>query len=114
MHAGYPFPIPKTGYEAMWNHLLRYNGLGYEAKYDNLNVDCRRRARRSPSTADAFWAWPIYDPKQTATLRTDPYWRIKLLYIGPARRAGEALLIVDSVNPLKQPRPGSTCPASAA
>src|SRR5215470_20348066 len=25
--AGYPFPIPKTGAEAIWNHLLRYNGL---------------------------------------------------------------------------------------
>ena len=25
-HAGFPFPIPKTGYEAMWNHLLRFNG----------------------------------------------------------------------------------------
>ena len=23
---GFPFPIPKTGYEAMWNHLLRYDG----------------------------------------------------------------------------------------
>jgi hypothetical protein len=26
--AGYPFPIPKTGSEAIWNHLLRYSGLG--------------------------------------------------------------------------------------
>jgi hypothetical protein len=38
-HAGFPFPIPKTGYEAMWNHLVRFNGQAYEAKYRNLNVD---------------------------------------------------------------------------
>ena len=37
---GYPFPIPKTGSEAIWNHLLRYNGLGYDnPRYENWNVD---------------------------------------------------------------------------
>src|SRR5206468_2660627 len=29
--AGYPFPIPKTGYEVMWNHLMHYKGLGWNA-----------------------------------------------------------------------------------
>ena len=43
-HAGFPFPIPKTGYEAMWNHLVRFNGQAYEAKYRNLNVDANGRA----------------------------------------------------------------------
>ena len=43
-HAGFPFPIPKTGNEAMWNHLVRFNGQAYEAKYRNLNVDASGRA----------------------------------------------------------------------
>ena len=43
-HAGFPFPIPKTGYEAMWNHLVRFNGQAYEAKYRNLTVDASGRA----------------------------------------------------------------------
>jgi Protein of unknown function (DUF1329) len=102
---GYPFPIPKTGAEAMWNHLLRYNGLGYDGpRYENWNVD----AAGAPTLAvqaDAFWAWPIYDPKKTGPISaSDPYWYNKLHYVGPARRNGEALLIIDSVNPLKQPR----------
>jgi hypothetical protein len=42
-HAGFPFPIPKTGNEAMWNHLVRFNGQAYEAKYRNLNVDASGR-----------------------------------------------------------------------
>ena len=42
-HAGFPFPIPKTGYEAMWNHLVRYNGQSYEAKYRNFSVDATGR-----------------------------------------------------------------------
>jgi hypothetical protein len=102
---GYPFPIPKTGSEAIWNHLLRYNGLGYDnARYDNWNVD----AAGVPTlavTADVNWAWPIYDPKKTGTINpTDPYWYSKLQYVGPPRRNGEALLLIDAVNPVKQPR----------
>jgi len=103
--AGYPFPIPKTGAEVMWNHLLRYSGLGYDgSRYENWNVDSAGVPTLAV-TADAFWAWPIYDPKKTGTLKpNDPYWYNKLLYVGPARRNGEALLIIDSVNPLKEPR----------
>ena len=102
---GYPFPIPKTGAEAIWNHLLRYNGLGYDGpRYENWNVD----SAGVPALAvrgDAFWAWPIYDPKRTGAISaTEPFWYNKLLYTGPARRNGEALLLIDFVNPLKQPR----------
>ena len=102
---GYPFPIPKTGAEAMWNHLLRYSGLGYDgSRYENWNVDAAGRATLAVA-ADAYWAWPIYDPKKTGPISgNEPYWYNKLMYVGPARRNGEALLIIDSVNPLKQPR----------
>jgi hypothetical protein len=102
---GYPFPIPKTGSEAIWNHLLRYSGLGYDgSRYQNWNVDAAGVATLAVE-ADAFWAWPIYDPKRTGVISaTEPYWYNKLLYVGPARRNGEALLLVDAVNPLKQPR----------
>jgi hypothetical protein len=103
--AGYPFPIPKTGSEAIWNHLLRYSGLGYDGpRYENWNVD----SAGVPALAvrgDAYWAWPIYDPKRTGVISaTEPFWYNKLLYVGPARRNGEALLLIDFVNPLKQPR----------
>ena len=93
MLAGFPFPIPKTGNEAMWNHLLRYNGLGYNGvKYDNWNVDSAGVAALA-TTGEAYWAWPIYDPKKTGAIgATDPYWLVKLTYVGPPRRAGEGLL----------------------
>jgi len=102
---GFPFPIPKTGNEAMWNHLLRYNGLGYDnAKYDNYNVDSAGVATLATS-GEVSWAWPIYDPKKTGPIgATDPYWLVKIGYVGPPRRAGEALLWYDSVNPMKQGR----------
>ena len=93
-HAGFPFPMPKTGYEVMWNHLVRFNGQAYESKYRNLTVDSNGRptlATEGVSVQD----YPFWDnSKQSA----ETYWRIKLTYTGPARRAGEALLIVDPLD----------------
>ena len=113
--AGYPFPIPKTGSEAIWNHLLRYNGLGYDnPRYENWNVD----AAGVPTlavTADANWAWPIYDPKKTGPINaSDPYWLSKLQYVGPARRNGEALLLDRRRQPAEAAAQGVAVPARPA
>jgi hypothetical protein len=101
---GYPFPIPKSGYEAMWNHLLRYVGVASNFKYDNWNVD----AGGTPALATSgklFVEYPYYDPKNTKpAAELDTYFRTKIYYNAPARRAGEALMAVDVVNPLKRPR----------
>ena len=79
----------------MWNHLVRFNGQAYEAKYRNLNVDASGRAvaghrRRQRAGVPVLG----HQPRPTA----DTYWRIKLTYTGPARRAGEALMIVDPLD----------------
>jgi hypothetical protein len=93
-HAGFPFPMPKTGYEVMWNHLVRFNGPAYESKYRNLTVDASGRAALATEGV-SVQEYPFWDnSKQSA----DTYWRIKLTYTGPARRAGEALLIVDPLD----------------
>jgi len=93
-HAGFPFPIPKDGYEAMWNHLVRFNGQSYEARYRNLTVDASGRstlATEGVSTQE----YPYWD---TNKAQSETYWRIKLAYTGPARRAGEALMLVDPLD----------------
>ena len=93
-HAGFPFPIPKDGYEAMWNHLVRFNGQAYESKYRNLTVDANGRATLA-TEGNSVQEYPYWDPSKTSA---ETYWRIKLTYTGPARRAGEALLIVDPID----------------
>jgi hypothetical protein len=93
-HAGFPFPIPKTGYEAMWNHLVRFNGVAYEAKYRNLTVDASGRttlAVEGQSTQE----YPFWDVNRPDA---DTFWKLKLQYSGPARRAGEALMLVDPLD----------------
>lgn len=98
--AGYPFPIPKDGYEVMWNHLLRYKGAAYRLDYKSYNVDSSGTPTLSTSgvlTQD----YPYYgSPDNTNGL----YFRLRTDYTGPARRVGESLLVVDSVNPLEKPR----------
>ena len=63
-HAGFPFPIPKDGYEAMWNHLVRFNGQAYEAKYRNLNVDASGRATLA-TEGISNQEYPFWDNSKT-------------------------------------------------
>ncbi len=93
-HAGFPFPIPKTGYEAMWNHLVRFNGQAYEAKYRNFSVDASGRTTLA-TEGMSVQEYPFWD---TTKSDADTFWRIKLSYTGPARRAGEALMLVDPLD----------------
>jgi hypothetical protein len=93
-HAGFPFPLPKNGHEAMWNHLVRFNGTAYEAKYRNLSVDASGRATLATEGL-SVQEYPFWDNSKTAA---DTFWRIKLSYTGPARRAGEALMLIDPLD----------------
>ncbi|MCD7037678.1 MULTISPECIES: DUF1329 domain-containing protein [Pseudomonas] len=104
---GVPFPIPSDGYEAMWNHLLRYQGVALSNKYDSWNVDSSGAASLS-TTGNFVVEYPLYNSSRpTGPVAPDEvYYRTKFQYTGPARRAGEALLLMDAVDPTKQPRRG--------
>ena len=100
---GIPFPIPQSGAEAMWNHLLRYQGVAYTTKYDSWNVDSAGIATLA-TTGTAFNGFPIYEDLNKVIDAKDIYFQTKLYYSGPARRAGESLMLKDAANPLVQPR----------
>jgi hypothetical protein len=102
---GYPFPIPKTGNEAMWNHLMRYNGQASVCKYDTYNIDSAGVATLS-TTGNSYQEWPLVSDSNIdkPVKGTDAFWYIKQEYTGPARRAGEQLIVYDHVNPLEQSR----------
>ena len=100
---GVPFPIPQNGSEAMWNHLLRYLGTNFNAKYDSWNVDAAGVPTLS-TTALAYMNYPIYENMSKPVASSDIFYQMKLYYTGPARRAGEAIMLKDSADPLAQPR----------
>ncbi|MCM2330491.1 MAG: DUF1329 domain-containing protein, partial [Pseudomonas sagittaria] len=100
---GIPFPIPKTGAEAMWNFLLRYQGVSISSKYDSWNVDAAGKPTLS-TTGQAHISYPIYEDLSKPIGAKDTYYQMKLAYTAPARRAGEAIMLRDAANPLVQPR----------
>ncbi|HJR31222.1 MAG TPA: DUF1329 domain-containing protein, partial [Pseudomonas sp.] len=82
---GVPFPIPQTGNEAMWNFLLRYQGVSINSKYDSWNVDSAGIPSLA-TTGQAFISYPIYENLAQPISSADVYYQMKLSYTGPARR----------------------------
>ncbi len=102
--SGVPFPIPKSGYEVMWNHLLRYQGHSMFIKYDSWNVDSSGTPTLA-TTGEIYQEFPLSDPKHLDVAKqSDVFFRTKLAYVAPARRAGEGLMVFDAVNPTVQSR----------
>lgn len=88
IHAAVPFPIPKTGQQAMWNHLLRFVGIRHQAKYWNLNVDTS--GTRTVSTAAVIdEEFPYWDRSDQDT---EIFFQFMTHYFAPNRRAGEHIL----------------------
>ncbi|MDD2736791.1 MAG: DUF1329 domain-containing protein [Desulfuromonadaceae bacterium] len=92
-HAFYPFPIPKTGSEAMWNHLLVYSPNEIH-KAEAYTVDANGR---SVLTADytVTLEFPYWD---TSKSNVDYFFQVSQKYKGPARRSGEALMLMEPIN----------------
>lgn len=93
-HAGYPFPIPHDGYEAMWNHAVHYNGEAAETKYNAFTMDSAGRMTLQ-SAGEVFLEYPYYD---VAKPDSKAYYMLKVYFTGPARRDGESLLMIDPVD----------------
>jgi hypothetical protein len=94
-HAGIPFPIPKDGYEVMWNHLTHYQGRAWESSTVTDLVDSS--GRMIPVGGGVMVnEYPYYD--EGTPYDPDIYWKIRWFYNRPARKIGEAGLLFDPVN----------------
>jgi Protein of unknown function (DUF1329) len=102
VRAAYPFPVPKTGYEAMWNHLLRFSGICTQKKIFAYRVEASGKATLS-SAARMFEDYPYWDASRP---ESNTYFRIRIAYDAPSRRAGEALMLVDPVDYMERGRRG--------
>ena len=101
---GVPFPIPKDASEVMWNHRLRFMGRAIAFKYDNWLVGPSGQ-RTLMGTAESVEEYPAFDAKRDSALQEgEPWVKWKLGFSAPQRRAGEATLVIDAVNPLRQAR----------
>lgn len=89
-YGGIPFPIPKTGGEAIWNHLLRWRSDSWQFDMHSVLVTADGKP---VMTVDGLGdqAMPYYY-KDGADKFNGIYWIVRLVNAGPPIRAGEAIL----------------------
>ena len=101
---GVPFPIPQNGLEAIWNHILRFRGVDIETS----------RAQAAPTASGSYnlveydeqihfkYTRPDETPEKLA--KNNVLFYFKQVVTQPARRAGTALLVKETMDQQKEPR----------
>ncbi len=99
---GFPFPLPQNAYELMWNHKLKYKGIG-GTRFNNQVVPTARGSFQLIRLREELLG--LYYREGSTIEDTNNI----LLYFfqeveSPARLAGNILLVHESLNQLEQPR----------
>lgn len=92
---GYPFPMPDSGTEAMWNSKMRYRGLGIEYKNVVTSVSPRKGGSEWIRAGQEFTAYMPWGAKGSAQLSKLPpvEYYTYFAYSTPTALAGQALAI---------------------
>ena len=100
---GTPFPIPTQGVEVVWNHNLRYRGHKLTRQFAALAPTFG--GAFTPITVRDQVIFTYVDPTNETTADLN---NISLKYmqtvVAPARRAGEIILVHDTINQVQGPR----------
>jgi len=96
---GLPFPFPKTGSEAMWNRQLKFDAsAAMSANMTGTVVDSQ--GNRTVTGIGTMWfQYDIFDPARTTPIGDQEiFTRLRIDYNEPARKAGEKLIVHDSID----------------
>lgn len=86
-HAQIPFPIPKSGYEAMWNALMRFQGSPHKAVTDAALMDASGTMTiTSVQTIEEYF--PYWDNSLTSLPDDKPFRVLVATSSQPASQAG--------------------------
>lgn len=94
---GIPFPQPKSGAEAMWNHLLRWRGGTVTVLDGVAQPDSFGNLALSRYRVDWFPAYSLAADAPAALL-------FKRTGIEPEEVAGGTLILQDALDPIRRPR----------
>jgi hypothetical protein len=97
-----PFPMPKTGQEVIWNHLLRYRG-DTAARWV-MQATPTRGGQFTPVTFDEETMFVYSLPNMTAESIANRILLFKQTVTSPARLAGGILLVHETMDQVKKPR----------
>jgi len=101
-YGGIPFPIPQNGVEALWNHIARYRGTYVVRRASEVAV--QRNGSYSLVTSQQEALFKFYDPKGSyADLNNILFYYLSFTR-SPARLAGGAVLVHETLDQVKEPR----------
>lgn len=96
-YGGIPFPIPKEGVEAIWNYLLRIEAESTEVSFKNI-VGTSDGGRTLATQNDQVNQYPYYYKDGSPEKWSGEYFLQRFATIAPPFKAGESLVIRDSVD----------------
>lgn len=102
-YGGIPFPIPKNGNEAMWNHMLRWQGQSLTFEFSAYNGTSSGRTVLT-STNSSYYQFPYY-LKDGRDSFNGIYRQLKLVPTAPPLQAGQSILALDPLDQVAQGRP---------
>ena len=101
-YGGIPFPIPQSGLEALWNHIVRYRGTYITRR--SVEAAVQRSGAYSPVVSEVEALFRYYDPKGSyADLNNILFYYLNFTK-SPARLAGGAALVHETLDQVKEPR----------
>lgn len=101
-YGGVPFPIPKSGVEAVWNHIARYRGTYIVRRSSQAGV--QRNGAYSLVTSQDEALFRFYDPKGSYDKLGNTLFYYMTFTTAPARLAGNGALVQETLDQVKEPR----------
>lgn len=101
---GIPFPIPKDGVEAIWNHILRYRGEAVQRYGGQAAVTAGGDYNMIGFDEQLLIQYSVPGVTPESLLENNILFMFKQKVTEPARLAGTALLVHETVDQVKEPR----------
>lgn len=101
---GVPFPIPQNGVEAIWNHILRYRGQAIQ-RYGGQAAPTASGDYNVIGFDDVLLVkYSAKDATPESLLQDNILMKFKQSITEPARLAGTALLVHETMDQVREPR----------
>lgn len=94
---GIPFPIPKNGYEAMWNHLLAFWGPARELNVSTYVVSANGTPEKTTGYKEIA-DFPYYEKGATSDSFGGYYFKTLHLVVAPPAKVGNGYLNWQPIN----------------
>lgn len=103
VNGGIPFPIPKNGQEAIWNHLLRYHGNAFATTWTGGAVQQNGSFTPTRTTFELDYSYGNLD-KSPAQRTSNRVFNFMQSFSSPPRLAGTIMLVYEPLDQVKEPR----------